>query len=552
MNATYNPRYDGTAGGWDYAPTCVNCHDPHGDGTNLSMIESNLWDKAAFPVLGGTPPTAPSSDTTIFRYNTTGVDTSAPYESYADNGVASGGDSICHECHETPTTTYAFVDDGVANVGAHASMAGDCGSCHKHDSAFKPSGCNGCHGDPVAKNYWPDTAGSDDGATSADSAGAHGLHMAWLANKVYSETLAQLLTDTAFTSDEKQKALCEYCHRAVTNDGDHTSATLAEVFDTTYRKKYWDGTLDGDAAFESTNNTCSTVDCHAQYGAAGGSESVVTPNWYVTPTHAFSTTAMNCAACHNDVTTVGSPHEVHINASGMFGIVIGCANCHDSSSSWATTTPPSTGHLNGTFVAQGSVTFSYNGTFRTSYGGCATNACHNNGVSQTTGTPRASTYQWGTTIANCDECHGDSVGTMVTNAHDEHMNASYGASSCTDCHSGPRGANHINGFVNFNTSATYSLGAAVAVGTTPDGNCLTSLCHNQSAPASAAWNTTGDLSCSSCHGYGAGAGLSTSHDDHLNKGKVCTDCHAAVTDTGHITDKASSPTARWPRSTKRR
>ena len=29
---SYNPKYDGAAGGWGFAPDCINCHDPHGDG----------------------------------------------------------------------------------------------------------------------------------------------------------------------------------------------------------------------------------------------------------------------------------------------------------------------------------------------------------------------------------------------------------------------------------------------------------------------------------------------------------------------------------------
>ena len=104
----------------------------------------------------------------------------------------------------------SYQNDGVPENGTHAT--GRCTDCHTHDKGLAAS-CTDCHGDTASGKYWPDQG------TTPDTAGAHLSHMAFLAQKVYGQTISALLADAA--TDTKQRALCEYCHMAVTNDGDH-------------------------------------------------------------------------------------------------------------------------------------------------------------------------------------------------------------------------------------------------------------------------------------------------------------------------------------------
>ena len=68
-------------------------------------------------------------------------------------------------------------------------------------------------------------------------------------------------------------------------------------------------------------------------------------------------------------------------------------------------------------------------------------------------------YTWGATITDCDECHGDSAGTMTSNAHGEHVNSSYAGWACGDCHTGATASSHIDGTLNLDgTKVTYAGG----------------------------------------------------------------------------------------------
>ena len=116
---TYDPKYDGAAGGWGFAPDCINCHDPHGDGANIAMIQGQMYDKAAFTVPTAAPPAYPTEQLNlVFTDNTTGVGNG----SYAwTTTMAPNYSGICQECHEGTMpgtdTTYAYVDGVSASGG---------------------------------------------------------------------------------------------------------------------------------------------------------------------------------------------------------------------------------------------------------------------------------------------------------------------------------------------------------------------------------------------------------------------------------------------------
>jgi hypothetical protein len=143
---------------WNWTPKCYDCHDPHGDLTNLKMIRSDLYDNGS--------PIANSGSSTHGVPYTTDADLvdftirgGIANGSYADSVNANG---ICQECH---TATLSFLDNDVTPLaGIHpTSGLSPCTSCHQHTKAFEPSGCENCHdgSQPPAPNVMTYWAGSD-------------------------------------------------------------------------------------------------------------------------------------------------------------------------------------------------------------------------------------------------------------------------------------------------------------------------------------------------------------------------------------------------------
>ncbi|MDF1527424.1 MAG: hypothetical protein P1S59_14440 [bacterium] len=140
--AGYNTQVDS----WSITPKCVDCHDPHGDASNLKMIQTDLWDNGSstMSTTVGVPTNhgAIGNSNLAFVNDTTGVSTAG--DSYADADAPFS--SLCQECHETVDADMtSFQDDATASSTGHPSPGGnpgDCSDCHKHDTAFKPSGCS--------------------------------------------------------------------------------------------------------------------------------------------------------------------------------------------------------------------------------------------------------------------------------------------------------------------------------------------------------------------------------------------------------------------------
>ncbi|NIM48290.1 MAG: hypothetical protein GTN71_21975, partial [Anaerolineae bacterium] len=61
VTAGYSPQVDT----WHMVPACVNCHDPHGDDANLSMVQRELYDKVAFTLPAGPPPAEPTEQVSL-------------------------------------------------------------------------------------------------------------------------------------------------------------------------------------------------------------------------------------------------------------------------------------------------------------------------------------------------------------------------------------------------------------------------------------------------------------------------------------------------------
>jgi len=535
--AGYSTKY-----AWSFAPECVNCHDPHGDGSNLSMIQSQLYDKEAFSVTSAAPSLAIDNTTLVFTDDTTGL--TSTQDGYADYTVYS---SVCQECHEGTTpgtdTTFAFMDDARANFSGHPGYVntgsdnpGDCSLCHKHDSAFKPLGCSGCHGNAGNDTYWPDDTPS---STYPDRAGRHAKH------------ISALQGAAGYTTNKSnQKEMCGYCHNDTSGIGGSTHADYISPADVGSFNPIWDSTaVDPGSTYNYSLNTCVGINCHNNKTTASNFA------WYASSTS-------TCTMCHDDVTqattTTGETHTAHTGNQAAYGATIDCNTCHVNGVVWGTT-PPSTGHRNGSWTLSFGYPYgtwtgvSYAGSWAAGIrGGCGTNPCHNDGTG--TGAPVRAGYAWGTSMANdCASCHHGAG--MASNKHGQHLasNALPGTAltfnttdECVTCHSGTTtgggvasGASHINAVrdVSFAASFGYEGGAASRINTGAATTCSTVRCHNGVGTPS--WSTASVINCGECHHDLNLASsprptwegsVGRSHAAHADTDGVytdCADCHTA-------------------------
>ncbi len=499
-----------TAGGTsDDALICVTCHDQHGqNGNQDAMIASTIQ---AHPVSGFTDRTLRAS-----------------YGNAANNGVC----QVCHDATEVLHFNRTTEELATHNAGQI------CTTCHSHTSTpiFKPSGCNGCHGGGTvgtnASNYWPD---GNDGAAGPDDAGRHLTHMNVLAQRVYGVSAAAVLNRT--TADSDQKALCEYCHAANTNDSDHgsTANLPAEVFvdkdNIRHAKSLW-GALDSDAAFAA--GSCSNIDCH---------------NSKVTGTGTFGWAdagASTCTMCHSPGvaganpttglhTVVNNPTEVQVHDATLG---TGCVECHNSMPVIGNTAGST--HINGTFAtdsavnndrgisASGNITVFTQAAVGTS-DSCAS-SCHSDAgnwqrlwskdadsVSNTVGDPR------------CNVCHGylNNWRTGMTPDHSTKTAINDGThSNCATCHVRPNAPYDVATYHDTNSTLgtpteLSAPGHAVELNDSvgydmANGNC-TNICHINDAPhtlgTSAHFPANGlagpAADCNACH-------LATGGSNNLN------------------------------------
>jgi len=589
VSGTFATHDQATAGKnytWGFGAKCVDCHDPHGDGSNLAMIHSDLADKGS--QTNGVRNTPDAAIETMVFTSTAGT----AADSYAEPSTTFDG--ICQECH---TLTTSFRDNTSVASGTHASNTTGCMNCHNHkNDGFKGSGCNGCHGGDNAtlsnKNFWPSGAG----AAWPDRPGEHDVHVTRLALKLYNESLAQIVTDTGTTSEVKQKTICSYCHGSLATigaSGHYTDNAPTGQADVPSFLRIWSGAADAGTVATYTSPNCFAVDCHNEKDTnAGGNY-----GWYAGATSA-------CVSCH----TVGAANNPN---SGLHtaGVATVTGKEHDNTLSGVNSmcepchTPPaysqSGTHINGTFTGNWTIAnpdrtalglfAAYTGTadgVGTCSGAGVSTGCHaGSGDNGTWARKWDSSIHYVTTGAECNGCHGgvDGLGwnTGVLN-HDQNWNspADAVADEIIGNHGGNTGQNdrcRVCHVYNDTTNSTYTVNAGGKIGwfgntsnsSTYHGNGsidfninrgyssttwdCTSTCHTAGgshAMADSGWttiaNVTGspDLACTDCHtGSGTGALKVGPSSSHVKRGtkttptnystfNACTDCHPSTKHNG--------------------
>ena len=466
---------------------------------------------------------------------------------HAEHADADADYTDCEACHGTVAGGYTTTPSGTHNNGSASFVAAITYSnngttANKNDDTCFTTICHNQSARSVGSATWT-TGGANCNACHYESAGTNGLsadHAPHLAAAVICAschtvpaTVAVHALDATGAADDGA-ALTDKA-AALQDEATVTPAALGP-----------NGT-DPDAG----NPTCNNMACHDPSETGG------------TYAATWITEASSCLLCHGDNTPgatrmASNTHTGHLTTSTLAqGGAIVCVNCHGA-------LPVVDAHRNGTVALTGAAS-TYTGDVVLADGDagdagtCGVNACHNNGIDSSTGTPDTSPYTWNAPVGGvgtCTECHGNTSGTLASNAHDEHI--AYAGALCTDCHSGSAtAASHISGTVNLDAGkATYAGGDLDLVTPNTYGTCTTDSCHNRpiaGAEASALWSAA-NLLCDDCHyknlaGNPTGAAnaahfdpLSTTHNRHFNAGKLCANCHGAdpgAGDTVHISSKTS-------------
>ncbi|WP_305046013.1 multiheme c-type cytochrome [Geoalkalibacter sp.] len=244
------------------AVRCTTCHDPHGQGSLDAMLRSSIAGRS----VGG--------------FSDKGQ--RASYYLPTPNQGGNNQYGICQVCHDPAEVNYF---NRAAEAPDH--FAGLCTSCHKHDHetvAFKPSGCNGCHGggnNAVSADYfWPDDiviAGNvREGYNVADRAGAHLPHVNAIGRALAGVSEAAWAGMTAAQKLPHQNASCVNCHPDPggrnAQGGAHSAPIsgrtdlVADVHGDAWNPTKFtnlSGNVDPDGMFNPVIKRCSNIDCHS-------------------------------------------------------------------------------------------------------------------------------------------------------------------------------------------------------------------------------------------------------------------------------------------------
>jgi len=255
---------------------CWDCHDPHGDGSNIKMVQA----RAAWKTDGtyGNPGTlanltAGGAGVIVFTDNTKGTGAGA----FGVNTTQNGGGTpytkgVCNACHTYSASTPEMIYYTSTSSSDH-NQGAVCTTCHQHSgnttkdgNAFQGAGdCDSCHGYPPVSG---DGINSYDTTAEGKGTGAHELHVAHL------ETVKGITRDkTANYGAGVNATLCGTCH---TNDNTNEHMKNSRLIN--FGDGFWNGTAnsgyqfgsgpayykgtEGSTEATSTFKSCSNVSCH--------------------------------------------------------------------------------------------------------------------------------------------------------------------------------------------------------------------------------------------------------------------------------------------------
>jgi len=415
---------------------------------------------------------------------------------YHANYLVSSGCATCH--------TGAYLQAvGKPNNATHASVTGNCESCHKSSSTWSgaqtdhstftaATNCASCHGvTATGKSATHIPVGSTNCASCHNVSPALWTPSKWNHTQVaVTAQCASCHTGGYLPADGRPAnhipyqtvavsaaANCDSCHKGSTttwaNGRFHSNYSVSTGCASCHTGAYLQAVgKPNNATHASVTGNCES--CHKSTGTWSGAQT----------DHSTFTAATNCASCHG-VTATGKP-ATHIPVGST-----NCASCHNVSP--ALWTPSKWNHTQVAVTAQ-----------------CA--SCHTGGYPPADGRPSNHIpYQTVavSAAANCDACHKGSTTTWANGRFHSNYSVSTGCASC-----------HTGAYLTAVGKPNNTTHAAVT------GNCES--CHKSTSTWGGAKvdhsSFTVATNCSTCHnGSTAGRAKPANHIPH--GAASCMSCH---------------------------
>jgi hypothetical protein len=410
----------------------------------------------------------------------------------------------CETCHTTdPTWKPALFpnhNETYPLLGAHATIATNCFSCHEGNYVNTPNLCFGCHAD----NYNQTTNPNHVAAQFSTSCETCHNETAWVPATfdhdgqyfpIYSgkhQGTWSVCSDCHSNPGNYAIYTCINCHQQGQTDEGHNDVSGYSYNDAACLECHPDGSAEG--AFNHANSnfpltgahtTTDCISCHA---------------------NGFSGTPTICFACHeNDFSQSVNPNH------NAIGIPNDCETCHTTNPDWQPATFPIHNQyypLAGAHAAITSNCFTcHEGNYINTPNLCF--GCHSDDYNQATD-PNHIAAQFPTT---CESCHSETAWTPATFDHDGQFFPIYSGHHqgtwdvCSDCHT------NSGNYADFTCITCHQQGQ-----TDEDHNGIGGYSYNSAA-------------CFECHPTGSAEGAYNHNNSnfpltgaHLNA--ECLECHA--------------------------
>jgi hypothetical protein len=350
------------------------------------------------------------------------------------NHITIGISNDCETCHTTNSewkpASFPTHSNYYALIGAHATIATDCFTCHNDNYVNTPNTCFGCHATDYNQSTNPDHQAAQ---FPTDCESCH-TQTAWEPSTFNHDGQYFPIYSGAHNGKWDQ---CLDCHTNPSNYAIFTCITCHQQGETNSEHQ-------GISGYQYNSDAC--LACHPD-GSGNGAFNHNGTNFPLTGAHS----TVECSLCHvngygGTSTICNDCHDDDYNQStnpnhNTLGLSDDCETCHTTNPNWQPATFPV--HNSFYVLAGAHVAISndciichngnYNNTPNTCYG------CHASDYNQTNNPPHL-TAQFPT---DCEMCHTQSVWDPSTFNHDGQYFPIYSGhhqgewNQCSDCHTNP-------------------------------------------------------------------------------------------------------------------
>ena len=339
----------------------------------------------------------------------------------------------CKTCHTTQPgwkpATFPVHSNFYQLLGAHATIANDCASCHNGNYTTTPNQCVGCHQTNYDNTTDPPHKSS---GFSTDCVSCHS-QTAWKPATFDHDNQYFPIYSGAHNGKWNN---CSECHTNQSNYAVFSCITCHE-----HNQSTTDGQHNGISGYVYESGAC--FSCHPK-GSSDGAFNHAASNFPLTGAHqsvdcaschqnGYAGTSMDCVSCHQtNYNNTTNPNHKTLSLS------TDCKTCHTTQSGWKPATFPIHNNFYQLLGAHATIANDcascHNGNYLTTPNQCV--GCHQKDYDNTTNPA----HKTGGFSTDCVSCHSQTAWKPSTFDHDNQYFPIYSGShngkwnTCNDCH----------------------------------------------------------------------------------------------------------------------